>query len=75
MKVNIYMSDSSRIRPRYGFIPPGQPVTLLPRGENWKYVRSADTAEFGLPEAVEEEIERRGFWAHTFGTGASVEPA
>ncbi len=45
-------------------------MSILPRGENWRYVRSADTMEFNLPEAVDEEIERRGFWAHTFGSGA-----
>jgi hypothetical protein len=33
-------------------------------------LRSGDTAEFHLPEAVEQEIERRGVWAHTFGEGA-----
>jgi hypothetical protein len=35
-------------------------------------VRSGDTAEFHLPEAVEQEIESRGFWAHTFGDGVPV---
>jgi len=72
MKVNIYVSDDGRFAPRYGFLPPTSPKTLLPRTENWKYVRSADTREFNLPEAVEEEIARRGFWAHTFGGGYSV---
>jgi hypothetical protein len=75
MKVNIYVSDSGRLLPRYGFVPPGKPVTLLPREESWMYVRSGDTTEFGLPEAIEEEIERRGFWAHTFGAGGSVRTA
>jgi hypothetical protein len=39
-------------------------MTLLPRGEKWTYVWSADTKDFNLPEAIEEEIERRGIWAH-----------
>ncbi len=69
MKVDIYVTESGRARPRYGFLPPHKPVTLLPPGEGWKYVRSADTGEFHLPEAIEEEIARRGFWAHTFGGG------
>ena len=69
MKINIYVSDSSSSVPRYGFLPPGRPMTLLPRGEKWTYVWSADTKDFHLPEAVEEEIERRGFWAHSFGSG------
>jgi len=25
---------------------------------------SADTKDFNLPDVIEEEIERRGFWAH-----------
>jgi len=61
MKVDIYVSE--RLRPRYGFLPRNQPVSLLPKGESWRFVGSADTAEFHLPEAVEEHIERRGFWA------------
>ena len=32
----------------------------------------ATRPEFHLPEAVEREIEIRGFWAHTFGEGAPV---
>jgi hypothetical protein len=69
MKVNIYISDSGWLVPRYGFLPPHRPITILPHSEKWKYVRSGDTAEFNLPEAVVEEIERHGFWAHTFGSG------
>jgi hypothetical protein len=75
MKVNVYVSEGGRLLPRYGFLPPGKPRSLLPRGENWKYVRSGDTAEFGLPGAVEEEIERLGFWAHTFGMGVVARTA
>ena len=64
MRINIYLSESDSPIPRYGFLPPHQPMTLLPRGEKWTYVWSADTKDFNLPEAIEEEIERRGFWAH-----------
>jgi hypothetical protein len=72
MKVNIYISEGAWSAPLYGFLPPQNPVTLLPRTESWKYVRSADTVEFNLPAAVEEEIERRGFWAHSFGSGTDA---
>ena len=61
MKVDIYVSE--RLKPRYGFLPTMQPVSLLPKGESWRFVGSADTLDFHLPEAVEEHIERRGFWA------------
>ena len=70
MKVDIYVSETSQPLPRYGFLPSHQPVSLLPRTESWRYLRSADTTEFHLPEAVEEEIGRRGYWAHTFGQRA-----
>ena len=73
MKVNIYVSENGWPAPRYGFLPPKSPMSLLPRTEHWKYVRSGDTSEFNLPEAVEEEITRRGFWAHTFGHGSYSE--
>ena len=69
MKVNIYISEDGWPAPRYGFLPPQSPVTILPRSEIWRYVRSGDTGEFNLPAAVEQEIERRGFWAHSFGSG------
>jgi len=70
MKVDIYVSECDRSLPRYGFLPPHRPVSLLPRNAEWRYLRSADTSEFHLPEAVEEEIEKRGYWAHTFGEGS-----
>jgi hypothetical protein len=62
MKVNIYVSTRGSL-PRYGFLSPNKPISLLPRGEQWKYVRSVDTAQFNLPEAIEEEIEWHGFWS------------
>jgi hypothetical protein len=70
MKVAIYVSVAERSLPRYGLLSPKSPITVLPPGQRWTYLRSGDTAEFHLPEAVEQEIERRGFWAHTFGEGA-----
>ncbi len=72
MKVAIYLSQTGRSLPFYGLLSPNRPVSLLPSGRTWIYVRSGDTAEFHLPEAVEQEIESRGFWAHTFGEGAPV---
>jgi hypothetical protein len=63
MRIHIYVSESDQILPRYGFLPTGKSVSRLPRGERWRYVRTVDTADFNLPEAVEEEMERRGFWA------------
>lgn len=70
MKVDIYVCEDARPLPRYGFLPPDRPTSLLPRSERWKYVRTGDTAEFHLPEVIDSEIERCGFWAHTFGAGA-----
>lgn len=70
MKVAIYVSQTDRPLPCYGLLSANSPVSLLPSGQRWTYVRSGDTAEFHLPEAVEQEIESRGFWAHTFGEGA-----
>ena len=75
MKVAIYVSQTDRPLPCYGLLLASSPVSLLPSGERWTYVRSGDTAEFHLPEAVEQEIESRGFWAHTFGEGAPASRA
>ena len=72
MKIDIYVSGTEKLRPRYGFLPINRPVALLPNGETWKYVRSADTLEFDLPEAVEEHIQRRGFWAVRWETLSSI---
>jgi hypothetical protein len=74
MKVDIYVSERESSLPRYGLLRVTSPVSLLPRGENWVYLRSGDTAEFHLPEAVEQEIESRGVWAHSFGEGAPSSP-
>jgi len=60
MRVNVYVSEMSH---RFGLVPARLPISL-PKDENWKYVWSGDTVELNLPEAVVEEIERRGFWTH-----------
>ena len=70
MKVAIYVSQTDRSLPCYGLLGANRPASLLPPGRIWTYVRFGDTAEFHLPEAVEQEIESRGVWAHTFGEGA-----
>lgn len=75
MKVAIYVSQTDRPLPRYGLLSINRPVSLLPPGQKWTYARSGDTAEFHLPEAVEQEIASRGFWAHTFGEGVPASHA
>jgi len=70
MKVDIYVSEKESSLPRYGLLRANSPASLLPAGERWMYLRSGDTLEFHLPEAVEQEIERLGIWAHTFGEGS-----
>ena len=62
MKVNIYVSRDGSVERRHGFALLRHPLSL-PANDTWTYVRSGDTAEFGLPEAVEEEIARRGMWS------------
>lgn len=69
MQVNLYVSDGLRGERQYGFLAPSTPMSLLPRDENWRYVRSGDTSEFGLPTIAEEEIRRNGFWARSRGEG------
>jgi len=63
MKINIYVSERDNLLPSYGFLLADKPVSLLPGGEPWRHVRSIDTADLNLPEVVEEEMERSGFWA------------
>ncbi len=72
MTVNLYVSDGLRGQRQYGFLAPSTPISLLPRNETWKYVRSGETSEFGLPEAIVDEIRRKGFWA--LGEGYSSSP-
>jgi hypothetical protein len=61
MKINIYLSESNSPIPRYGFLPPHQPMTLLPRGEKWTYVWSADTKDFSLPGRLKKRSSAAGF--------------
>jgi hypothetical protein len=72
MKVDIYVSEKESSLPRYSLLRANSPPSLLPSNERWTYLRSGDTREFHLPEAVEQEIERLGIWAHTFGDGAGA---
>ena len=69
VQVNLYVSDGLRRERQYGFLAPSTPMSLLPRDENWRYVRSGDTSEFGLPTIAEEQIRRNGFWARSRGEG------
>ena len=67
MKVAIYVSHmfvsrDDRTFPCYGLLSPKRPASILPADRKWTYLRSGDTAELHLPEAVEQEIETRGFW-------------
>jgi hypothetical protein len=66
MKVDLYVSERDNI-PSYSFLSAGRSVSVLPPGEQWRFVRSVDSADFNLPEAIEEEIAVYGFWA--FGGG------
>jgi hypothetical protein len=36
-------------------------MSFLPRTENWKYLRSADSPDLGLSETDVEELLHRGF--------------
>jgi hypothetical protein len=62
VKVSIYVSRDGPFRKRPGIALVRHPLRL-PLNDDWTYVRSGDTDEFNLPEAIEEEIERRGIWA------------
>jgi hypothetical protein len=69
MKVNLYVSDGLRGERQHGFLAASTPISLLPRNENWRFVRSGELQEFGLPMIVEEEIRRKGYWARATGRG------
>src|SRR6266542_1868596 len=47
MKVDIYVSERDNI-PSYGFLSAGRSVSVLPPGEQWRFVRSGDSADFNL---------------------------
>ena len=62
VKVSIYVSRDGPYRQRPGIALVRHPLQL-PLNNTWTYLRVADTSEFSLPEAIEEEIEHRGIWA------------
>lgn len=62
MIVDLYVCDEE-CSLRFGLIAPGRPVSLLPGQAAWRYVRNLDTRDLALPEAIEEEIDRSGYWA------------
>ncbi len=69
MTVNVYMSAGFRGSPRLGLLVPDTPVSLLPRAETWRYVRSADASELGLSDTDVEQLQRSGFWARDLQSG------
>lgn len=62
MIVNLYVCDED-CSLRFGLIALDRPVSLLPGQAAWRYVRDLDTRDLALPEAIEEEIDRSGYWA------------
>ena len=73
MRVNVYVSQDAGPQ-SYGLVAADRPISLLPASGRWKFLRDADTRDLRLPEAIEEEIDRSGFWAprHRFGPAAAV---
>jgi hypothetical protein len=67
--LNVYVSSGSRCSPRYGFLAPNTPMSLLPRTESWKFVRSADALDLGLSETDVEQLLRRGCWERNIADG------
>ncbi len=62
MIVNLYICDE-QCSLRFGLIALDRPVSLLPGQAAWRFVRDLDTRDLALPEAIEEEIDRSGYWA------------
>ncbi len=69
MKVRIFVSEEDANRTRIAFLSASSSRSALPADGRWSYVRLADTAEFSLPTAVDDEIRRCGFWVYLFGSG------
>jgi hypothetical protein len=44
-------------------------MSLLPRTETWKYVRSADAIDLGLSETDVEQLLHSGFWTRDIADG------
>jgi len=72
MTINVYVSSGFRGSPRYAYLAPNRPISLLPRTESWKYVRSADAEELGLCDADVEQLRRAGFGLREAGGGHSI---
>ena len=72
MTLNVYVSSGFRGSPRYGFLAPNTPVSLLPRAESWKYLRSAEALELGLSDADVQDLLRSGFGTRDAGGGHSI---
>jgi hypothetical protein len=62
VKAQLYVSDDEE-SVRFGLIAKDRPVSLLPESGRWYHMCEVDTSEMSLPEAVEEEIHRSGYWA------------
>lgn len=69
MTLNVYVSSGFRGSPRYGLLKPNSPMSLLPRTETWKYVRSADAIDLSLSETDVEQLLHSGFWARDIAGG------
>jgi hypothetical protein len=67
--VNVYVSSGFRGSPRLGVLAPNTPVSLLPRTDSWKYVRSTDAFQLGLSETDVTELHRSGFWTRDLDSG------
>ncbi len=72
MTINVYVSSGFRGSPQYGFLAPNVPVSILPRTESWKYVRSADARDLGLCDADMERLLRSGFETREAGSGRPI---
>jgi hypothetical protein len=72
MTVNVYVSSGFRGCPQYGFLATNTPVSLLPRAESWKYVRSADAVELSLSDTDVKDLLRSGFKAREVGGSYSI---
>lgn len=69
MTLNVYVSSGFRGSPRYGLLKPNAPMSLLPRNETWKYVRSADATDLGLTDTDVEQLLLAGFWERDIAGG------
>jgi hypothetical protein len=69
MTLNVYVSSGFRGSLRFGLLTPNAPMSFLPRTENWKYVRSADSLDLGLSETDVDELLHRGFFEREVADG------